>query len=36
MIFLLDKQTEIDNQGISNEPFSIVGNARINADKHGH
>ena len=25
-----DKQTEIDSQGISNEPFSIVGNAKLN------
>ena len=26
----MDKPTEIESRGISNEPFSIVGNARIN------
>ena len=26
----VDKQYEIDSQGISNKPFSIVGNARMN------
>ena len=25
-----DKQTEIESRGVSNEPFSFVGNARIN------
>ena len=25
-----DKQTEIDSQVISNEPFSVIGNTRIN------
>jgi hypothetical protein len=26
----MDKQTKIYSRGISNEPFSFVGNARIN------